>query len=1006
MAAKKRSPRKLTKRTPRKVAKNAPTLWTFILITDLHVSAKTIDLVLAVLARVREIAKERGLHRVICLGDFWDARNILSVRHVHMLMDEFARYQEDGILFDFIPGNHDQVSLDGHIHGVRVFEQYDNVTIATNPIYDHDLEIVLLPWREDTMEQAQLFSDVPDGYTVFAHAEAPGSLANSGKKMEGKFKKKDLKRLRAVYLGHFHKRQAIGDNCWYIGNPFEKDFSEMGDPKGMAIVTRAGSIEPEWIPFDEFPKHFRLHFPEDAKRFVEPGVDDIVEVYASREDMQTAAYAATVAKTVATDVRKLPLPDPKKSVVPAFALGIKEAISEYAASPESWAGLFKEDDVETLSRMGEEILAQVPDAGTIVPLAKKVTPVSVTVHDFCAIKGSVHLDLRDQGTLLLQGEMGVGKTSICDAMTWALYDKTTPRKAGSSGASLRADDVIHDDSDTCSVSFKLLLDDKHEAVVTREKRRGKGSKVDLQLPAAITMPSGISDQQDLVHKVIGIDYELWRTCVYLGQGSVGNFITDADKKRKELLSRAFQLGACRSAQKLVRGWMKELKELMAPVQNRIQSNKVRAETLKAADFSTEMKTWEERRAATISQSEQAIKDAQARVATLDEKLEQQAQWEESAKQHEEHVARLEAQLTASSVPERAGKIHAAIGAAQAEKSIAERDLGLLRKGYNEMQARASGSSPVCAECGQVIPLATFEQNIAEIETKIQNKSQELQNFEHSIANHQQKLGQLTMDGGADVEALKRQLTEARANLMKVRQGLDALHRIRSERDTLAKSWEEARKTIQTEKEKANPFKARQEQKEAQMVELKAALDKDETELRDMLRRLQVLGFWEDGFGAKGVPVLVLRTVLHELETHANRFLAKLTEGKVFAELEMLGDDLKTNFFKFETDASTPSERSFLQLSGGERRCAEMAFSPFALSEMIFTRTGVRIPMLVVDELTTHLSPKAKPQVCSILRDLGRDTVVVIDHDPSVQGEFDLVYSVEKESDGSVSTRRV
>lgn len=996
----------MAKRTPRRAPRRARRVaWQFLVFSDLHVSAKTFDRCMQALAEVRRCATLNSVVDVLCLGDFWDARNILSVRHLHHLLNEFQIWEAEGLKLTIIPGNHDQVSIDGQIHGVRVFEQFSNITIVTDPIFDEKRKLAFLPWRENQDDQSELFDSVPEGYTIFGHAEAPGASANTGKRMGGRFSADVFSTVRAVYLGHFHKRQKIDHNCWYIGNPYEKDFGEMGDPKGCALVSE-GYLEPMWLDFEEFPKHWRLVYPDDQEKFEDPAEIDIVEIYVSRESMETVAYANAMKNLRATDIRPLPLPDPKKSVVPAFAMGLAEGIAEYAKSPETWAGKFVEADSERLAVAGRDLLAQVPDAGVIVPLAKTVTPLWIRVIDFCAIKGGVQLPLHNQGTLLIQGEMGVGKTSLCDAMTWALYDKTTPRKSGSSGSSLRADDVIHDDAAECLVELGLLLDGTHEVVLTRTKQRNKGSKVDFRLPVEIRIPSGISDQQELVHRVIGIDYDLWRTCVYLGQGSVGNFITDADKKRKELLSSAFQLGACTHVQKHIRGLLKKLRDEMAPIQHRLHTNRTRLETLEASDFSVEMKDWETRRTNSIATAEQLIADAQARVTELDGKLTQAPQWEELEKQHTSHLVALEAQLTASVVPERAGRLHAAIGAAEAEKGLVERDLMKLRKSYAAQQQVAHGSLPTCPECGQVIPLETFEQKMGEIEGAIHAKTQEVSSLDHVIANNKQQLGQLVISGSSSVDTLKQQVNDARQNVQKVRQGLDALNTIRMRRADLVKDWEAAIERIKSERAMINPFEARQLQKETQATELKRDVDTDTFLLKELDERQDVLAYWEDGFGAKGVPVLVLRTVLHELETYANRFMAKLTSGRVFSQLEMIGDDLKVRFFKFEEMTESPRERSFLQLSGGERRCAEMAFSPFALSEMIFSRTGVRIPLLVIDELTTHLSAKAKPQVCSILGDLGRDTVIVIDHDPSVQAAFDQVYETEKQTDGSVTMRRL
>jgi DNA repair exonuclease SbcCD ATPase subunit len=151
-----------------------------------------------------------------------------------------------------------------------------------------------------------------------------------------------------------------------------------------------------------------------------------------------------------------------------------------------------------------------------------------------------------------------------------------------------------------------------------------------------------------------------------------------------------------------------------------------------------------------------------------------------------------------------------------------------------------------------------------------------------------------------------------------------------------------------------------------------------------------LQFWEKGFGAKGLPVLVLRAALHELETYANGFMAQLTRGRIFTKLLMKGDELKIHFYAVDPMSQKVHERRYEQLSGGERRCVELAFNPFALGEMVFNRCGVRVNTLIVDELTTHLGQDEKPLVCDILRDLDRRSVVVIDHDLSVQSEFDQV----------------
>lgn len=143
--------------------------------------------------------------------------------------------------------------------------------------------------------------------------------------------------------------------------------------------------------------------------------------------------------------------------------------------------------------------------------------------------------------------------------------------------------------------------------------------------------------------------------------------------------------------------------------------------------------------------------------------------------------------------------------------------------------------------------------------------------------------------------------------------------------------------------------------------------------------------------------------IFELEQYANRFLSQILGGRIVVQLAIAGDDLAIRFF--EQKRGELIERRYEQLSGGQRRCVELAFSPFAFSEMVFNRCGVRVPLLVIDELTTHLGQEEKPLVCEVLRSLDRDTVLVIDHDAAVQGEFDVALELRTTDGGQPSLTR-
>ena len=972
--------------------------WKFIAFTDLHVSAKTIERALAVLAEVRHLALAHEAE-VVCIGDFWDARGTLSVRQLDQILDEFERWRESKIQTTLIPGNHDQVSANGVVHGIRVFEPFPNITVATHALVREAEKIAFLPWREDPEQQAQQFTDLEgDGWTIFAHAEVAGARTNQHHEAPGRVSRTVIETVaRACYCGHYHRRQQLGDRTWYVGSPFQHTFGEMTDPpKGVALITR-DEVEPSWIDLEGFPKHHRFVLPEGETSFEEVADHDIVELYVPRRVIGTAEQREFEKRFPARDVRTLPLPEEVDTdAPPSFALTLDEAIDAYVV--EAWGqavkhGMDHEVPEEALAKLGRAILAEIPEARSVVPMAPEVRVLSVEAHNFCALAGSVSLDLNRRGLLMLKGSIGVGKTALTDAISWCLYGQTAPRKAGSHGASLRGDEVINDDADEVTTTVRLDVAGD-EIQVTRQKVRGKGAKVAI---LGTSVPNGIADQQDLINHIVGMDYTMWRTTVSLGQGAVGNFLTDADKARKDLLSAAFGLEACPAALKHVRALLKPLRMQAEKLRLDAMSERRVHEELAKADYSTQAKQWGEQRAATQSIAQQAGVDAKAQIAECDRLLADEAKWLEAKAQHDAQIDTLTKQLSALGGGVTLGKLERERGGTQSERSIVERDLAFAIDTAAKLDAGLSAGPTPCPTCGKPMDASMAEKHASEKHVEVKRLRTALQTFDVKLGNIAEKIDEFQKSGSSQREGIETQLAGSREALAKVGAALSQFVRLKTNKTNASLRLAEARAAWEREAVMENPWDAKQASLVDRLADLEQVIQKADTAAAKLEQRAELLAFWEEGFSAKGLPVLVLRTALHELETHANRFMAQLLQGSVFCQLAMAGDDLKVLFF--ESKDGAVRDRRYEQLSGGQRRCVELAFSPFALSEMVFARCGVRVPLLVVDELTTHMGAEEKPLVCDVLRSLDRDTILVIDHDAAVQGEFDAVYEMNRGDDG-------
>lgn len=977
--------------------------WRVIAFGDLHVRAKTLARCLDVLARVRTMAIAKRA-RVVFTGDFWDQRGVLGVRQLDALLDEFARWEEAKIQTVIIPGNHDQVTVDGDVHGVRVFEPFKHITVATNRVLWPERKIAFIPWREDPAEQSEMFELPSDDWTIFAHAEVAGATTNHKWEAPGRVTKEQIHRhARACYCGHFHLRQQLSDRIWYLGSPYEQSFGEMGDPKGVAFIQEE-QVEPEWHDFDDMAKHHRLIYrePFDLDRIRS---HDVVEVYAKPDEMQTEDFQRFCDETVAaTDVRPLPLKEEEDTEeAPSFALTLDQAIDAYV---DEWQQAADDNGTdlgaspEDVKGIAHALLSELPEAQAVTPMSPFVRVKRAIVRDFCAVEGEAALELDRQGLVMLRGPIGVGKTAMVDAITWGLYGQTSPRKAGSHGSTFRGDEVVNDNAEECEVEVLLEVGDT-EVTVTRTKKRGKGAKAQID---GVDDVEGISDTQHLIDHAVGMDHSMWRTCVSLGQGATGNFVTDADKNRKALLSQAYGLTVCPAALKLVRDRLKPLRAQLDRLQGELQSENHALEALRQTDYTEQIQQWEEQREATKKAAQTTGEQARATIEQIDQHLESEEGWLESKKSHEGHIEKLTKQLGDMHSGEDLAKAERDYGAVQSERQVTEQRLAQVKKEAEQLQQQFEGNPAVpCPTCGKPMEDTQGEKLVAEKQHEVERLERSIRTFDTRMQNLANDMQNMRRGSTTKREQIEAEIEQSREALQRIGEALSTFARLRANREDAEQRLAQARKTWQDQDAASNPFQQKAEEHQQHIQEREKKTEELREQIASLNDQIAVLAFWEEGFSPKGLPVLVLRTAIHELETFANRFMASLLHGRVYCQLALDGDSLDIRWF--EQKDGEVHERRYEQLSGGQRRCAELAFTPFALSEMVFSRCGVRIPLLVIDELTTHLGQEEKPLVCEILRSLDRETVLVIDHDVAVQGEFDVVYDVASYAGDGVHIER-
>ncbi len=181
-------------------------------------------------------------------GDLFHRRASVDTRVFNHVFKLFAKYPSVPCIF--VRGNHDSVTNSLYTaSSLDTFVSLRNIVVVSTPeVLSTDLlTFSCLPYGEEIedmknfLHEAVTTIDPNKANYLIAHIGVDGS--STGKYshiLSGAFSIGDLSpsKYDAVLLGHYHKRQFIGDtqNVLYGGNPLQDSFLDEGQDKGYHII--------------------------------------------------------------------------------------------------------------------------------------------------------------------------------------------------------------------------------------------------------------------------------------------------------------------------------------------------------------------------------------------------------------------------------------------------------------------------------------------------------------------------------------------------------------------------------------------------------------------------------------------------------------------------------------------------------------------------------------------------------------------------------------------------
>lgn len=254
----------------------------------------------------------------------------------------------------------------------------------------------------------------------------------------------------------------------------------------------------------------------------------------------------------------------------------------------------------------------------------KVRPLKLVMNAFGPYKEKVVIDFTQfqQETLfLVSGPTGAGKTTIFDAIAYALYDDAsgTSRGKDSFKSQFASDDIL------CFVELEFEIAGKKYFIKRSPAQKGPGkngklknwsSEVEFHHNGTVT--TKINEANKEIQELLSLSYEQFKQIVMLPQGEFKKMLESNSADKEKIFRNIFQTDTIKEFQSILKDQANNLKREIDQSENTLQQfvgmiNKDVNETLKEAIAFFDVPT-------ILKELTTLVEDYQTKIGTLENEL--------------------------------------------------------------------------------------------------------------------------------------------------------------------------------------------------------------------------------------------------------------------------------------------------------------------------------------------------------------------------------------------------
>ena len=176
-------------------------------------------------------------------------------------------------------------------------------------------------------------------------------------------------------------------------------------------------------------------------------------------------------------------------------------------------------------------------------------PILLTMQAFGSYGEKTEIAFQKGGDFfLISGDTGSGKSTIFDAMMFALYGEVSTNGSGKENELLSQFVDVRNDKPLVSLVFTAHQHEQEEtykitrtprhirpAKRTGAKQQEEGETAELLMPDGLQYPGKLSDTNRKIEELVGLTADQFRKVVMIAQGEFMDFLRAGSKEKTELL---------------------------------------------------------------------------------------------------------------------------------------------------------------------------------------------------------------------------------------------------------------------------------------------------------------------------------------------------------------------------------------------------------------------------------------------------------------------------------------